>query len=188
MPRGRPSATMRPNGSIKRGCAEPLNSATHRELIMHGYQVLTNPAFKNPPFKIELDCLKQLPISPALNAHDATQADRARVCKGQFKQRERVYSECSIQTHNVVRVENVVWAPDAFVAADANTTRLPLAPELRIAINWRSLSKTAIASKASLYFVCSAQAVWEVSCKRLLAMYVECKLAARNNLVNPVVI
>ena len=155
---------------------------------MHGYQVFTNPAFKNLPFKIELECLGQLQILRALNAHGAIQADPAPMLKGQFKQLGLVNSKCSIQTKDGVGIGDVVGASHAFVAVDANATRPPLAPELCIGINWRSYSKAAIASNAPLYFACGAQAVWEVSLEPVLAMHVECKLAARNNLVNQVVI
>ncbi len=151
---------------------------------MQWHQVLTNPALKNLPFKIELDRLGQLLMSPASNAHGAIQADLAAVLKGKFKQRGRVYSECSIQTQDGVRVADVAWASDTFVAAHANATPFPFAPELCIEIVSPSNSKAAIAHKVQLYFAQGASEVWVVSLKRAVTFYAAGQPAERSKLVS----
>jgi Uma2 family endonuclease len=151
---------------------------------MQWHQVLTNPALKNLPFKIELDRLGQLLMSPASNAHGAIQADLAAMLKSKFKQRGRVYSECSIQTQDGVRVADVASVSDTFVAAHADATPFPSAPELCVEIVSPSNSKAAIAHKVQLYFAQGAQEVWVVSLKRVLAIYADGKLAERSRLVS----
>lgn len=66
---------------------------------MQWHQVLNDPTLRNLPFKVELDGLGQLLMSPASNAHGAIQADLSAMLKTRFRRRGRVYAECSIQTH-----------------------------------------------------------------------------------------
>ena len=150
---------------------------------MQWHQVLTNPALKNLPFKIELDRLGQLLMSPASNAHGAIQADLAALLKNKFKRRGRVYSECSIQTQDGVRVADVAWASGAFVAQHADATPFPAAPELCIEIVSPSNSKAAIANKVRLYFSQGAHEVWVVTLKRVVTVYIGGKPAERSGLV-----
>jgi Uma2 family endonuclease len=151
---------------------------------MQWHQVLTSPALKNLPFKIELDRLGQLLMLPASNAHGGIQADLAAMLKGRFKHRGRVHAKCSIQTQDGVRVADVAWASDAFVAAHADATPFPSAPDLCVEIVSPSNSKAAIAHKVQLYFAQGAQEVWVVSTKRVLAIYADGKFAERSRLVS----
>ena len=151
---------------------------------MQWHQMLANPALMNLPFKIELNRLGQLLMSPASNAHGAIQTDLAAMLKGKVKQRGRVYSERSIQTQDGVRVADVTWAPTAFVTAHADVTPFPGAPELCVATVSACNSKAAIARKVQLYVAQGAQDVWVVSLKRALTIYADGKLAKRSRLVS----
>ena len=150
---------------------------------MQWHQVLNDPTLQNLPFKVELDGLGQLLMSPASNAHGAIQADLSAMLKTKFRRRGRVYAECSIQTHEGVRVADVAWASPEFVAEHGDRTPFPCAPELCIEIVSPSNSKAAIANKVHLYFAHGAQEIWVVSLKRKVTVYAHGMQVARSQLV-----
>lgn len=151
---------------------------------MQWHQVLSDSTLQNLPFKIELDGLGQLLMSPASNAHGAIQADLSAMLKAKFRRRGRVYAECSIQTHEGVRVADVAWASPEFVADHADCTPFPRAPELCIEIVSPSNSKAAIANKIHLYFAHGAQEVWVVTLKRKVTIHARGLAVERSQLVS----
>lgn len=155
---------------------------------MQWHQVLTNPALKNLPFKIQLYRLGQLLMLRAPNAHGAIRADLAALLKNKFIGSGLIHSECSIQTQDSVLVAHVAWATDAFVPEHGDATPFPMAPELCIETLSPSNSKAAIAHKVRLYFAQGASEVWVVARKRGVAVYSDGKLAERSKLVGRIAI
>ena len=138
---------------------------------MQWSEVLTSPYLKNLPFKIELNQFGQVLMSPASNAHGAIQADVGYIFKSKLK-RGTTFSECSIQTRDGVKVADVAWASDEFLARHGEVTPFPQSPELCVEIVSPSTTKREIEQKVSLYFAHGAQEVWAVNLKKQVSMYV----------------
>ncbi len=128
---------------------------------MEWSEVLGNPALQNLPFKIELDKFGKLLMSPATNKHGMMQMDIGIALKSKCPQ-GRVISECSIQTPEGVKVADVVWASDAFIAEWGTVTPFPRAPELCVEIVSPPNSREEMRIKTELYLGAGAQEVWIV--------------------------
>jgi Uma2 family endonuclease len=138
---------------------------------MQWSEVIANPYLRNLPFKIELNGFGQVLMSPASNTHGMVQSDigylfRSKLPKG------RVITECSILTRDGVRVADVAWASDEFVARHGEVTPFPQSPELCVEIVSPSNTRAEIDYKVSLYFAQGAQEVWVVNLKREVKIYV----------------
>ena len=138
---------------------------------MQWSEVLASPYLKNLPFKIELNQFGQVLMSPASNLHGSLQADTVHLFKSKLK-RGKTFVECSIQTRDGVKVADVAWASDDFLARNGDATPFPQSPELCVEIVAPSNTKREIEHKVSLYFAHGAQEVWVVNLKKQVSMYV----------------
>ena len=73
-----------------------------------------------------------------------------------------VIAECSIETHEGVRIAEVVWTANKFIDTFAYKTPYPKAPDISVEIVSPSSSKAEIANKVNLYLANGAHAVWIV--------------------------
>lgn len=127
--------------------------------------VIENPLLRNLPFKIELNRFGQILMSPASNRHGRLQSrlvialDRHMNARGEGGE---VITECSVQTSDGVKVADVAWASDAFVAEHGYETPYPAAPEICVEITSPSNSGAEIEHKIRLYLEAGAQEVWVV--------------------------
>jgi Uma2 family endonuclease len=122
-------------------------------------EVVENPILKNLPFKIELNKFGKLLMSPASNDHGRIQSRLAAKLLNKLPKGE-VITECSIQTSDGVKVADVAWLSEAFVADFGFVTPYPKAPEICIEIVSPSNSKVEIQEKVDLYLAKGAQEVW----------------------------
>ncbi|MEE8523364.1 MAG: Uma2 family endonuclease [Thermoanaerobaculia bacterium] len=111
--------------------------------------VIENPLLKNLPFKIELNRFGQLLMSPASNRHGRTQS-RMVVALSRRRRRGEVIAECSIQTSDGVKVADVAWASDEFIAKFGYETPYRKAPEICVEITSPSNSAAEIEHKIEL--------------------------------------
>ena len=120
--------------------------------------VMANPFLKDLPFKIELNRWGRIEMSPASNQHGRVQSEISR----ELAQRPGgvVYSECSIQTTDGVRVADVAWISSERLARIGENTPFTQAPELCVEIMSPSNSWAAMQMKAGLYFQAGANEVW----------------------------
>jgi Uma2 family endonuclease len=123
-------------------------------------RVIENPLLKNLPFKIELNRFGQLLMSPASNRHGRIQS-RVVVALSR-RRRGEVIAECSVQTSDGVKVADVAWASDEFLAELGYETPYPKAPEICVEITSPSNSAAEIEHKIELYLARGAQEVWVV--------------------------
>lgn len=137
---------------------------------MEWAEVLVNPFFRNAPFKVELNRFGQVLMSPASNVHGSIQADVGYLFKSKLK-RGKTFVECSVQTSDGVKVADVAWASDEFLARHGEVTPFPQSPELCVEIVSPSNSQAEIAHKLALYFAHGAQEVWIVTLKRTVKFY-----------------
>jgi Uma2 family endonuclease len=100
-------------------------------------------------------------MSPASNRHGQIQG-RLSGLLWNTQQGGEIITECSIQTADGVKVADVAWASDQFIAEFGYATPYPKAPELCIEIVSPSNSQTELSEKVQLYLGKGAQEVWIV--------------------------
>lgn len=129
---------------------------------MEWASVVDNPLFRNLPLKIELNGFGQILMTPASNQHGRTQSKMVVALDRHHKGGE-VIVDCSIETSDGVKVADVAWASDSFVARYGYQTPYPEAPEICIEIISPSNSGAEIEHKAGLYLSCGAREIWIVA-------------------------
>jgi len=123
--------------------------------------VLADESLKNLPYKIELNERGHIEMSPASNRHGFLQSELVWLLRSQLKS-GRVITECSIDTPKGVKVADVAWCDDAFVAEHGETTPYVTAPEICIEILSPSNNVKEMQDKILLYLAKGAQEVWLV--------------------------
>ncbi len=109
-------------------------------------EVVDNPFFRDIPYKVELNKFGQILMSPASNRHGILQNKVARGIEHN-KRSGVVIIECSILTSEGVRVADVAWASDEFMAEFGETTPYLKAPEICVEIKSPANSKAEMAEK-----------------------------------------
>jgi Uma2 family endonuclease len=133
-------------------------------LTLRWNQLINDPLFKDLPYKIELNKLGQILMSPASNWHGYAQGELA----GQFKKKKRggkVINECSILTRDGIKVADVAWASDEFIGKHGFNTPYLVAPEICIEILSPGNTVDEIENKVGLYLEKGALEVWVVDQK-----------------------
>jgi hypothetical protein len=82
---------------------------------MEWAEVINDPFLKDLPFKIELNKWGKVLMSPASNNHGRLQYEVGAYID-KHKGSGTIIMECSIQTSDGVKVADVAWASDAFIA------------------------------------------------------------------------
>ena len=126
---------------------------------MQWQDVLDNPYLKNLPFKIELNKWGKIEMSPASNRHALLQSRLAQLLRAAVGSGETL-TEASIQTSEGVRVPDVVWASDEFLARHDFETPFMAAPEICVEIVSPSNSRGEMLEKIRLYLQAGATEVW----------------------------
>jgi Uma2 family endonuclease len=129
---------------------------------MRWNEVISDPSLKDLPYKVELSKEGKIEMSPASNRHGYLQSRIAYELQRQLG-RGGVITECSIQTDIGVRVPDVAWASDDFLARFGFDTPYLAAPEICVEIMSPANSEAEMATKARAYFALGAMEVWVVS-------------------------
>ena len=137
---------------------------------MEWSEVINNPLLQNLPFKIELNKFGQILMSPASNRHGSLQFTVGEKIKRKKRSGE-VIIECSIQTSDGVKVADVAWASDAFIAKYSFETPYRHAPEICVEVVSPSNSKEEIAHKVELYLAKGAHEVWVVTVEKKISYF-----------------
>ncbi len=132
------------------------------ELTRKWQEVIENPLLQNLPFKIELNKFGQILMSPASNWQGMMKNKVGRLIEVN-RQDGVIITECSILTSEGVRVADVVWASDLFIAEFGFKTPYPKAPEICVEIKSPANSKAEMEEKVRLYLEKGASEVWIVS-------------------------
>lgn len=96
-------------------------------------EICNDPVLKDLPFKIQTDKWGHIVMSPATNEHGMYQAKIVALLS-RLLATGTVISECSVQTHEGVKVADVAWASDDFMRRNRGTTPFQEAPELCVEI------------------------------------------------------
>ena len=145
-------------------------------------EILNDPVLQNLPYKIETNKFGQILMSPASNKHGITQFDVGRKIDRQ-KRSGTIITECSIETSDGVKVADVAWASDEFIAEFGEVTPYPKAPEICVEVVSPSNSKLEIEQKVELYLAKGAQEVWVVNSKKEITFYTHTGKLKKSRLV-----
>ncbi len=145
--------------------------------------VIANPLFKDLPFKIELNRFGQILMSPASNKHGRMQS-RTVVALDRHKRDGEVITECSVQTSDGVKVADVAWASNDFIARFGYETPYQKAPEVCIEIISPSNSQAEIEHKIELYLAKGALEVWVVNESEEVAIHSHLGKCAESEVVS----
>jgi len=126
---------------------------------MRWSEVLEDPTLRDLPYKIELNEHGSIVMTPASNRHAWFQS-LVNKRLWDLIPGGKVLVECSVATTRGVKVPDVAWLSDAFVAAHGEETPYTAAPELCVEIVSPSNSAAEMEEKRSLYFAGGAQEVW----------------------------
>lgn len=130
-------------------------------LAMKWQEVLENPIFENLPYKVELNKFGQILMSPASNWHGIAQYNIGKAIEAN-KSGGIIIIECSILTSEGVRVADVAWASNEFIAEFGDETPYPKAPEICIEVKSPANSQAEMDEKIRLYLEKGAFEVWIV--------------------------
>ena len=128
---------------------------------MEWANVVNNPLLENLPFKIELNKWGKIIMSPASNNHGRLQFEIGSFID-KHKGDGKIIMECSIETSDGVKVADVAWASDEFIAKYKYDTPYKKAPEICVEITSPSNFKGEIEEKIQLYLAKGALEVWIV--------------------------
>ncbi|MGH9800309.1 MAG: Uma2 family endonuclease [Blastocatellia bacterium] len=145
-------------------------------------EVINNPFLQDLPFKIETNKFGQILMSPASNRHGSIQFDVGK--KIDRKRRTgKVLVECSISTSDGVKVADVVWASDEFIAEYGEVTPYPKAPEICVEVVSPRNTKAEIKHKVELYLAKGALEVWVVNSDKEVTYYTHSGQIKKSKLV-----
>ncbi|MGI8640517.1 MAG: Uma2 family endonuclease [Pyrinomonadaceae bacterium] len=131
------------------------------DLAVKWQELMSNPFFRDIPYKVELNKFGQILMSPASNRHGILQYKVGQEIE-RNKQSGIIIIECSILTGEGVRVADVAWASGEFMAEFGEITPYPKAPEICVGIKSPANSKAEMEEKTRLYLEKGALEVWIV--------------------------
>lgn len=131
------------------------------DLTVKWQELISDPFFRDVPYKVELNKFGQILMSPASNRHGILQNKVARQIENQ-RQSGVIVIECSILTSEGVKVADVAWLSEEFYAEFGEKTPYPKAPEICVEVKSPANSKAEMEEKIRLYLEKGALEVWIV--------------------------
>ncbi|MFN0315658.1 MAG: Uma2 family endonuclease [Burkholderiales bacterium] len=135
------------------------HAATKEILLARWAQIVNDPSLHDLPYKLEINSEGTIEMSPASNLHGMRQAEIAQVL-GSGLPNGKVITECSILTDIGVRVPDVAWASNDFLATEAGNTPFTRAPEICVEVRSASNSAREMDDKVRAYLAAGATEVW----------------------------
>lgn len=126
---------------------------------MNWTNICEDTVLQNIPYKIQTDKWGNIVMSPATNEHGIYQAKIISIISNLTKT-GIVISECSVQTREGVKVADVVWASDEYIARNMGNNPYLEAPEICVEILSPSNTKKEMDEKKELYFARGAKEFW----------------------------
>lgn len=132
-------------------------------------EVLEDKSLRDLPYKVETNRGGQLIMSPAKNVHAFYQGRVVALLERALG--GYVFAECSIGTPEGVKVPDVAWCSNAFLAQHGFADPYAVAPEICVEIKSPSNAESELQSKVRLYLDAGAREVWLVDAKGGVRMY-----------------
>ena len=126
---------------------------------MNWQEVCEHPSLKDLPFKIELDEIGRIIMSPVKLYHSIFQGEIEFLLRSLLKN-GKAMPECAIKTSKGTKVADVAWVSSALLAKIKHEFEASIAPEICIEILSGSNSKKEMTEKRALYFEAGAKEVW----------------------------
>lgn len=126
---------------------------------MNWQEVCENQSLHNLPFKIELNAIGKILMSPVKVYHSVLQGEIAALLRS-HRNDGKILSECAIHTRLGTKVADVAWVSKERYQIIKAETECSIAPELCIEVISSSNSNSEIELKKTLYFNKGAQEVW----------------------------
>lgn len=132
--------------------------------------ICKDPSLQDLPYKIETNAKGQIVMSPASNKHGIYQA-KIITQLSKLEIGGIVISECSVSTHQGIKVADVAWGSQAFFRQYGMETPYRVAPELCVEIISPSNTVNEMLDKTDLYLAKGAKEVWIVNGKGEIVMF-----------------
>jgi Uma2 family endonuclease len=126
---------------------------------MNWQEVCEHPSLKDLPFKIELDELGRIIMSPVKLYHSALQGEIEFLLRCLLK-KGKTLPECAIKTSKGTKVADVAWVSSAIWAKIKTESEASIAPEICIEVISTGNSKKEMIEKRQLYIEAGAKEVW----------------------------
>jgi Uma2 family endonuclease len=126
---------------------------------MNWQEVCEHPSLKDLPFKIELDEIGRIIMSPVKLYHSAFQVKIALLLE-RFLNGGIALSECAIKTQKGTKVADVAWASSQLWKQIKTEAEAPIAPEICVEIISAGNTQKEMTEKRALYFAAGAKEVW----------------------------
>jgi len=126
---------------------------------MNWQEVCEHPSLKDLPFKIELDELGRIIMSPVKIYHSLFQGEIEFLLRSLLKG-GKTLPECAIKTSKGTKVADVAWVSLDLLAKIKGQAEASIAPEICIEVISTSNSKKEMLEKRQLYFEAGAKEVW----------------------------
>jgi Uma2 family endonuclease len=121
--------------------------------------VCSDPSLRDLPFKIELNRLNQIVMSPAHPRHSRLQSKIARLLGDLLSEGEAIV-ELALETEDSTKVPDVVWASEATIARRLGEISWVEAPEICVEVLSPANTVDEMDQKRALYFERGASEVW----------------------------
>jgi Uma2 family endonuclease len=131
------------------------------DLTVKWQELISDPFFRDVPYKVELNKFGQILMSPASNRHGILQFKVGNKIS-ESRKSGVIVTECSVLTSEGVKVANVAWLSDEFYAEFGEKTPYPKAPEICVEVKSPANSKGEMEEKIRLYLEKGALEVWIV--------------------------
>lgn len=144
-------------------------------------ELCADPSLQDLPYRIELNGLNQIVMSPLFFRHGRHQTRISMILARLLPQGEASV-EAAVMTSDNVKVPDVVWAPHEFVRQHADAYALPVAPPLCVEVLSPTNQKAEIDDKRARYFESGAQEVWICGLDGTMEFYGSAGLLERSRL------
>ncbi len=134
-------------------------------------ELCADPTLRDLPYRIELNGLNQIVMSPLHLRHGRYQSKINNLLSRLLVGGEPSI-EAAVSTSDNIKVTDVVWASDEFFRQHGNAYATPVAPDICVEVLSPSNSTTEIDQKRALYFEAGATEVWICGLKGEMEFYV----------------
>ena len=149
---------------------------------MNWQEVCEHPGLKNLPFKIELNEVGKIIMSPVKVWHSAFQGEIEFLLRS-LLQSGKTLPECAIATSKGTKVADVAWASDQTFQKIKQETECSIAPEICIEVLSASNTQKEMEEKRQLYFSQGAKECWLCSAEGNIRFFTPQQESARSFLV-----
>ena len=133
-----------------------MTDAPHR---LTWEELCADPSLRDLPYRIELNSLNQIVMSPLHFRHGRYQFAVAKLL-AQLLPLGDASVEAAVSTSDNMKVPDVIWAPHEFFRQHGEAFALPVAPDICVEVLSPTNRTLEIDQKRALYFEAGAREVW----------------------------